>query len=214
MAQPVLGQPAVDDIYQIHIKATLYDQTIRMVLHYRLKEVGSGIDADRWAFYNTIFQKLDFAGGLLAAYRAATTTDLLFEYVRIQKVFATREVFRHFDYLFSGGVVGAAAPANVAMAINKRTGKVGRRGHGTTHLAGLPVSLITNSVWDVGSWGDAEAFAWKLDDELSGTSGEYTLVPCLAPDDDEDPHFPADIVQSSPSQEIRTMYRRTKGIGE
>lgn len=214
MAQPELGLPEVGDVFQVATKADLYDQKIRTVLHYKLIEVGPGIDADRWALYNTLYTQLMLTGGLLQKLLNCQTDEVDYETVRIQQVFPVRRVFREYAHLFPGGLSGEqAVPANVAIGIIKRTGRVGRLGHGTMHIAGCPISWLAESSWIISELTPVTAFANEMVEEIAGAGGEYRFAPCLAPAQGSN-ITPALLTGAAVQTEVRTMYRRTKGIGE
>lgn len=213
MAQPVLGEPALTDVYQIHIKGQLNDETIRMVLHYRLTSIGAETLDNRWDLYEGLFNMLDGVGGVLPKLRASVSEDFDFDWVRIQRVGIVRQVYRQFPYLFSGGVESAACPPNVALALNKRTGTIGRHGHGTLHLCGVPLVHLDGGLWNLGAMTQVAAFAAVIDDTIITPVDGYGLEPCLAPEFDSIAP-PALITEVNMSPEVRTMYRRTKGIGE
>jgi hypothetical protein len=213
MASPELGEPAVTDIYQVHIKGTLFDQTIRTILHYKLKTVGVGIDGNRWDFYQTIFDKVTAVGGVISRYRDTVSEDFSFDYIRIQRVGIVRQVFRQFAYLFDGSLLSDSSPSNVAVPIVKRTGTIGRHGHGTLHLAGFPKANMVGNEWSLIPLATVTQLAEAIDDEINGAGGEYQLVPCLAPEPDSIAP-PAEVTAVEVVNEVRIMRRRTKGIGE
>jgi len=213
MAAPILGIPEVDDIYQCSFRADLHDEIVRMVLHYRLRAVGPTIDADRWDFYSTIHGKLNAAGGLIEKLLACSSQDIDYNHVRIQLVRPTRKVYRQFQIDLIGDQANGCHAVNVAMAITKRTSFPAPDGVGTLHLGGLPTAWMDGGRWDAALTGTAITFANALDDEINDAGGAYELVPCLGGRIGS-LVLPYYITSVAVQPEVRTMYRRTKGIGE
>lgn len=81
---------------------------------------------------------------VLPVYRLATSTDLVFESVRVQDLLVPTQtsVERAITGSIRGQIGSAGMPGNVTLAVSKRTGRAGRSYRGRFFLPGIPTNAV------------------------------------------------------------------------
>jgi hypothetical protein len=153
------------------------------------------------------------AAGYLGGWRTLMSTDFHFNFVRAQRLKPQRDVYRQISAASVGIDIRTASTANTCMSITKRTATIGRHGVGRIQLAGLPVGEISN-----GNWSDAiRGSVSDVFDDLLGplttttTSTQFTPVVWDSKNIGATPHA---IIEVDTQATVRTMHRRTVGLGE
>lgn len=211
---------AAGDVVEARYIMTLQEQRLMMVLHYR-KSLGSTVDLEGV----TAVQSFAAAMGALVAgapakeLKDATTEQVLFLRVEAQKVSALRWAKRIFPLGYQGGIVGTAAPSNLACDITRITDLPSRRaaipftgGVGTTHIGGFPLEAIDGNKVEAGY---KEGPLTDLADALSVpiTAGTNLFEPVLWHRRASDQPNSTKIVDAYPEEYVRTMRRRGGLLG-
>lgn len=153
----------------------------------------------------------------IGAYREAQEEDVLWESVRVQRVSGTRDVYFEDLIGVTGGqssVPAGAAPPNSAMTLNKRTLRPDRHGHGDMHLFGFPAIKSANGLWDPTLVANMQSvFQTWLTTEIDGGSTASSYKWCIY-DPTPTTGGPQDVVNVAASNKVKTMHRRTVGLGE
>lgn len=204
------------DVLRIVFFHTLDGQRMLTVLHARVTAPGA---------LPYIADIQNIAEGLTAiatgttgigAYRDAQEEDVVWDSVRVQRVSGTRDVYFEDTIAVAGGQssTGGAAPPNVAMTINKRTLRPDRHGHGDMHLFGFPAIKATNGLWDGTLTANMQSlFQTFLTTEIDPGSSASSYKWCIW-DPTPTTGGPQDIVNAVASNRVKTMHRRTVGLGE
>lgn len=203
-----------DNIIRCSYFSRYFGQRILSIFHLRLTVGGSptyieGISAI------AIKLAADLLGsGFLGDIRARQVAAFEYEFLRVQRVAPTRDVFYSQDLGLPGLASDPGVAPNLALTTNKRTLRPGRHGHGDTHLTGFPQSAQAEGLWDPAlvSGVDADLFAdltTPWDSGGTGPAGNWCIW-----DPTPVTGGGADIVATETRREVKTMHRRTVGLGE
>jgi hypothetical protein len=208
MPVPAVG---VGDIVQVTIE-TNTDATVNLnVLHYRC--LTPPTDPAYLPALQELATSVAAVGtGILPAMAALMDDRMYISGVRCQRVRPQRDFFYRLATLQSGTIVGGAAPPNTALSITKKTEEVGKGFSGHFQLGGLSVTLFS----DFGVFtAPAIALATELGNAIAAKrvkvgGGADVWQPCMLSVAQPGYH---DIRVCSPRSQIRTMHRRTVGLG-
>jgi len=204
----------VGDILQISFVQTLYQQRVLNVVHARVEQLGSITNYQEYAQSLAADLVEEFgATGIFNAWRQLVLGNLVFDAVRVQVVYPVRQPYYQDVTLWSGAVVNTnMATANVALSVTKRSETAGRMGVGHMQLAGLDPTRIDQGRWDATLLGEVQqAFEW-LTLPYEGTESESTIRFIIRGNGQPAAyHRITDII---PQPTVRTMHRRTVGLGE
>lgn len=214
MADPVLGNVAVDDVYQCQFAATLFNQRIRTVLHFRVTEAPTAAQ-DRWAFYTTLGQYLTTVdpASLYTALRGCQSDDVSYNYLQVQAILPQRLVYRRFPLGQTGSIADSIGSLNYGGYILKKTSFAGRDAIGSVHVAGLPVDTSGGDLWNIDTQDNLDNLASFIRAEAFDDIAGWRAVPCLAPRRGS-VVLPFLVTAAEASAQVRTMRRRTVGVGE
>jgi hypothetical protein len=207
---PITG----DDVFTLTYFQTLDSQRILTVLHFRFSDL---LEPD----YVTAMASLANALGIDATgatgwggVRNFQSSDISYDFLRVQRVAESRDVYFSQTLGLNGGFVGAAAPPNVALVCNKRTVRVGKHGHGDLHLAAVPIGTVTDGIWNPVTVANVASAVGSFlldpfDDAVTGNAIRFGIY-------DPTPVFGGlqDITDVVGYNQVRTMHRRTVGLGE
>lgn len=206
---------AVNDIIQLSIRGTLFDQRIITVLHYAVNVSALGSDTDQLKQLTA-----DWAAGtgslpgILSHMLDCQGIQYTCNAIRAQRVYPTRTIYMETNSGDTGAHADDCTTANIAASLLKRTFTPGRMGIGRVQLAGIPqTAYAAGNVDNV--FLATKLIPWSTDLKSTYTTSvsPVTYVPCLY-----NPTGPgtkiSPIVNVIPEQTVRTMHRRTLRVGE
>lgn len=202
----------VNDVIRVTYWQRLYEQRILTVLHLRVVTPPAGSVSIATELSELSEVLASPTHDLLSGWASNVSEDLLFDEVRCQIVHPNRTQYQVSAIGISGGMAEPSPTANVAVSIQKRTLRVGRRGNGRVQMAGIPASAIVDGDL-TGLYLAAVDADWQelLDPVfVTETSGNYHW--CLYGGQDVDAND--DIFDVNAKQTLRTMHRRTLRVGE
>lgn len=201
-----------NDVLEYTMFGTLYGQQILNVFHYRYSganvpagEYEAELDALSDEITGTLWPAL--GGGL----QSLVTIDYKLVRVRLQPVWPTRRYYIDNVLNQEGTAVGAAAPANMAQAITLKTDRAVKGGQGRKHISGRPIGTISMGEWTAAGTLAVQTWAPAIMDPVDGTAPDRVLTPTVW-----SPRIPTSvtrILSVETSQQMRTMHRRTVGLG-
>jgi len=200
------------DVLEVTIQGVMNSQRVLHVLHYELNDLPAPTDGPTLIDdFNLVFN-VPGAGSYIGDFAAVVCDSYKFQTVVYQWIFATRRArIVYVPAVLQGEVATTAAPVNLAVAITRRTDDPGPSGHGTIHLAGVPLENIDASLLKPDAlplYDDIVA----QQEEMITAGGGANLYPVVFPK--LNPALFKRIVSGQLQQTVRTMHRRTVGVGE
>lgn len=197
---------------EVSIKGRMDDQRILSFFHYRYDTIDVPIDgAGLIDTFNPLFNGAA-APTVVKAYTDVTTTGVLLEEVVYQWIQPTRRArVSKIPAVAAGSVIGDQLPCNLAVALTKKSETAGRHGHGTLHLPGILTDFVVSSrltLLGADSYGPLLDALFKTFDLVGGAK----MVPVIYNRTNPDTSVP--ITTAQVEQTVRTMHRRTVGVGE
>jgi hypothetical protein len=199
-------------ILEVSFRGQCLQQRTISLFHYRFVNTVGPLDG--LALINAINPLLNAnaAGKLLKDYMDACQADFFMEQIVYQWISPTRRPrIVKLPAIANGTVVGTAAPPNIAVALTKKTDIAGRRGVGTLHMPALNLEGLNGgeiNLLQIGLYGN---LLNRLAETVVIDFGE-TLEPVLL--HRADPAASPHITTANANLTVRTMHRRTVGLGE
>jgi len=199
-------------ILEVSFLGRSYEQRTISLFHYRY-ETGSG-PVDGPTLINTVNPLINSAAAnkLLSDYMAPLAEGFTMEQIVYQWIFPTRyaRVVKS-PMVTAGSVVDSQVPPNTALAITKKGDAAGRRNVGTLHMPGVPLGGLNGGEWAVATLDSFGNLLTRLHEAVNIEFG-INLIPVLlhraAPADSPE------ITNANSNITVRTMHRRTVGLGE
>lgn len=210
-------------IVEVRIKYDVNDQKCFNVLHYFAEGSAPGVDIDtiQLAFGQYLSEDID--GRLVREMREIMSSGVQVEEVQVQQVFPTRIRSSVTEVNDVGQIASPADAQNVAAVIEKHGAFANRKNIGSFHLGGLPVSSFSNGELTNAFHLSLVALGNLLKNAIivPGVTGA-TYTPCILnkePVPGSDPvryviSGGTEIVGCVAMETLRTMRRRTKGVGK
>lgn len=205
---------ADSDVFRVSFFQTLNLQRLLTVLHFRFS---TALITDYLDAMNNLATALanSFVGaGTFSGWGTLVTADLTFDFLRVQRVADSREVYIERLISTTGTLTAPSAPPNVALTLNKRTLKPGRHGRGDLHMGGCAQASLSQGIWSPLLVGNATSI-WSgiltnpFVDSVTGNEIRFGVY---------DPELTMggiqDIINVVGFNQVRTMHRRTVGLGE
>lgn len=203
---------AVSDVFRVVYFQTLFEQRVLTVLHMVCTGAPTGSTEYITAADNLAIRMADETKFPLDTWRAVVCAQLSFDQVRVQRVHPTREVYMEQNIGVVGTHAGTCTTANVAMSVEKRSLRVGRKGIGRIQMAGVPSEEIVDGRFDLAYVGAVHDVWNNLPDEitnvLDGSKWRFVLWGGDSPTVDDW------IFDVNTFDTVRTMHRRTLRVGE
>lgn len=205
---------AINDVYAITAFCRLFGQRVMNTLHYTTATISAIADqVILQDLLNQVRGGIGGAGVLEGEYMALFPSTYVLERWRVQKIRPTRTAFMEYTRNVSGTFVGTIETANIAASITKRTVLAGRKYIGRCQLVGPPNEGMNGGLVDTGSAWYTAFSNWGAAMKSTLTdSGTGVYAPCIHHKDPADP--PTAWITSEPQLTVRTMHRRTLGLGE
>lgn len=196
-------------IVQVIFEGKLLSQQMITVLHYQLDNPGGVTDGG--LALDAVATQLKVAAGVHQEYLECL--DALYEEstIKLQWIIPERHAYKTYAGAFATGQVPAPLVAtNIAVAITKRSDGAGAHSHGTIHMPAVPLDFVTDAAVNAAGVLAYDSFRAKVIEDLV-TLGSGTYHPVIfrrgLPGDSEL------IVATTLSLSLRTMHRRTVGLG-
>jgi hypothetical protein len=195
-------------IVQVTFSGKVLNQQMLSVLHYQYENPGGSEDGA--ALLDGLAEELNIADGLHDKYTACLSTDYTFGRIRTQWIIPTRYAyFEKLPTITQGQDAGRVIGPNAAIAINKRTEIAGVHGRGVLHMPGVSTTWITGGQLNVAGFAVYNTLGAKLIEDLTVLAG--TFHPIIF--NRATPGEVAFLNNWVTSPDVRTMHRRTVGLG-
>lgn len=204
----------LNDVFLVEWNGKHDGQKIINTMHVQCTEAPS-LNTDLFNAANQLFAKYSGIGGFLDKYLACMTNDYVLEYVNIQRIQPTRAPYVRININTPGLIDGPAMPANTAVSIKRRGAGVNAHNKGHFQMGAVAIASVTDSqVNAVGQalYAPVEPFLFQaITDGLGPDSiANPVLVNQFAPFGVVDV---VPILDAKLSLTVRTMHRRTVGLG-
>lgn len=203
----------VGNTVRIAYFATLFGQRIMSVFHYEVTAnlSSNSLLADLQIIAGT-FSNSVVAGTPIKALLPLTTAQMQWDYVRAQVVSPAMTVYRQALIGQPGTHAGQTLMPNDAMSITKKSELFGRRGIGHIQLAGVPSEQIVAGKFTANYQAEAALNVIDLVLPVNTQAPQITLKHVLFHGIESG--VPNSTVQQLiPQDTVRTMHRRTVGLG-
>lgn len=200
------------DCLEVSISSRLFGQRLLSVFHYQLTIVGGPLDGP--TVINTFDGIVNVVGGasLLQTYVDAISVDVTVEAIVYQWIYNNRRArVVKTPALTAGTVVGTTSPPNIAAAVTKRSEVAGRHGVGTLHMPGLVNGSIDGGNLTIAGMDLYGALQTNLATPIN-VGGGGNMYPVIW--NRLNPANPVKVTTSEVKNTVRTMHRRTVGVGE
>ena len=161
---------AANDVVRLSVLGTMFNQRVQYGHHFRFT-TAAGTMAGLASAYEA---------AILATLRAATSVDVLWQYIMVQDVRPTGpETLRHpLPAASVGQIAGDGAPPQTSALVSVHTGQKGRRRRGRFYVPGLAESGVTGGNIVGAQLTALTALSETLQTTFgaSGTDAEYKLV--------------------------------------
>lgn len=202
-----------DDILQVTVRYLAAGQECLNVIHFAVSEITPDSD------FNVVADELfgDYlnldAGNLAGLMAAVMSEDVTLSWVDIQKVWATRYAYRRYDLSSAPGeLVSPLVSPNMAWSITLQSDDAGPSGHGRKQIGGMAEeSVSAGFIAGAVAGGPGDALAAWYPGPILLTTVPCTLTPIIF--DRQAPGFSEVITHSTKRNNVRTMHRRTVGLG-
>jgi hypothetical protein len=200
------------DILECTIKGTLDAQVVMSVFHYRLDmPVGT---LDGVATINSFNTKWNAGGpdGLVRPWAGAVSAQTRLDEITYQWVSAIRRARQSRTPVEALGlVVGTASPPNIACAISKTTDVATRRGLGTLHMPGIVNESFLQGRFTPAGRALYDDLVLQIPHVVNLDFGQ-NMTPLVF--NRATPDLSVPITGALTRLTVRTMHRRTVGVGE
>lgn len=199
-----------NDIVAVTYQGEYCAQQIRNTFHYRLLSPGNSANPES----DLLAIAQHFASSLTCVLTSkmldAQVSTMAWHGVAAQRVYPTRTIKMVHQTNFSGIVGGDGLPSNSAIVITKRTRTAGRAGIGSLHMSGVPLMWIVNgSNTNALPYQDVANAMLQIE---AVTPINTTMEPGLF-NPTTPPIFFSRLFDALPQTQVRTMRRRTVGLG-
>lgn len=205
------GPITVNDVFRVVYFQTLFAQRLMNVFYLRCTVAPSGGVGYFSALESLANRLASDANHPVDNWLPIVGDELEFDDVRVQRVWPTNDMYAQAHMGLDGSHADPATQSNDAISIEKRTSVFGRHGIGRIQIGGVPASQISAGKFSGAYQSLVETFANNFIGDIGVAGGLGTYRFCLfngdAPTADDD-YF--DMIVKP---EVRTMHRRTLGLG-
>lgn len=207
---------AVGDIYEVAAVGRCFSQRIILTHHYRLNAINP--DVSEYAASISLLNAVRDGGGggdiLESLYLDCLPNNYELQYWRCQLISPVRFAYVSANRNVTGTNATQAQTANLHGAITLRSSRAGREQHGTKKIGPCPdgIDVMNNGVFDAGYIAKLDLLGGSLvsdavDALLGATWNPVIYNRSLAP------YYSLALTWFT-APEVRTMHRRTVGVGE
>lgn len=206
---------AINDVILITYFGRYYGQVIESVNHYRVMApftAPSTGELEGLMLASFLSQRTN--NFVLDAYLAAAEAEFEMEHIQVQRIFPTRSIYaREPIGIVGDNAGGATGICNLAISIEKQSATVGRKGVGRLQFAPFPADAIGGGGIDPAY---QATYMVPLANSMVGSVSDvsmpgFSMISCLPAAAGGGAAY--DLWNAFPRPELRTMHRRTVGLG-
>lgn len=204
---------AVNDIVQVSYRGTCLGQRIMLVTSWRVTATASinSVATDLQSVVSRFNQNL--AGDPRPTYLACMGQNYTLNEVRAQRIYPTRSRFETATPSVIGTIAEDVTAVNVAGVVTRVTADAGRSQVANSHLGPPPPTRYSQGAVTIGYATVMSAWAATWNANLFTTIPVIDLAPTIFHRASVTPKW-SDIIGSRVQTTLRTMRRRTVGLGE
>lgn len=208
------ADPLVGDIFQYLIVYRANGQILNNVLYYKL--IGLNVTEPTYEAYldglNADIAS-DITTGILEPMLELLGSDVGLLYTQAQKVYPTREYYKRYTQTGAGANPMVCSIQNVALSITKRGEKAGRGKSGHFQVGGLANGTFAGGKHTPATLVLAEAVAASLRSRQYQVGGVGIMEPGMFSKGLGAGNNWNKMIATTVQPEVRTMHRRTLGLG-
>lgn len=200
------------DCMEITIDMRMNGQVLLSVFHYLINTGGGPVDGVTAIEEMNVLWNSSAPDTFLSDYAGCITGAVTINAIVFQWITTTRRARVVKAPEVTGGILtGDTMPQNLAAAITKRSETAGRRGVGTLHMPAILVANVSAGQLTTTGLAVYDDFLPRLSEEiLLVTSGR--MIPVVY--HRTNPALSAPITGAEQQRTVRTMHRRTVGVGQ
>lgn len=200
------------DILEVSFSMRQFGQNMLSVFHYQLQLGGAPVDGLSLITAADAVINLTTAGSLLADHVTAVHETVSYQEIVYQWIYATRRArVTKTPALLLGDVTGTPLPPNSAAAVTKRSDTAGRHGVGTLHMPGLAIESVSDGVLNATGLAYYTPILTSVGTTITPAIGQK-LIPVIY--NRSNPELSQPISTALIQDSVRTMHRRTVGVGQ
>lgn len=200
------------DVLEVSFKGTYQGQRFLTILHYAVDTGATPSDGPTMISDFDAAFNLAGAGNAMQRYANCLNANANIEQVVYQFIALTRRArVAKIPAVGLGQVIGTDAPPNIACALTKQSDTAGRHGYGTVHMPALVNESFTGGTMNAGGLAVYGGFLSELF-RVYTLGGGRSLIPVIFRR--TDPANSVSVLRSIAQDTVRTMHRRTVGVGE
>lgn len=195
-------------IIECTFRGTVLNQEMLTVTHWQLDTSG-GISDGR-LFLEAFCEHIKPAGALHGQFMACCCNLYVGGRIKLQWILPQRYAAMEFVPTFTTGqIIGQLVAPNVAIAINKQSENAGPHARGVTHMPAVPADFVTDGSLNGAGFGEYNALGTLLKTDIAVLAGNThpVIYNRSTPGDSQV------IINCNVSEKLRTMHRRTVGLG-
>ena len=199
-------------ILEVSIRGVYETQRFISLFHYRYERPSGEVDGR--VLINTVNPLINAVGlnFLVSNYADAVHQSAVLEEVVYQWIWPTRRArVVKTPAVLSGTQPGDKAAPNLAMALTKQSDLAGRAGVGTLHMPALTLGNLNGGYFTLFGQDTYGKMLTRLSDVINIEFGE-NLIPVIL--HRANPAVSPAITNAYSNNTVRTMHRRTVGLGE
>lgn len=198
------------DLYQVTFSGKLYNQHILTTFGYKLIGVTGPVTYE--VATDELKAKLVAVNGLEDKFLAVCPNDYTLEEIWIQRIYTPRLYRRSWTQFLAGQRPNPALMSNLAMSIERRGEAATRSAVGRVQVpVSAHVSDVSNGAISVGLASAAGAFGLEMIQPIATTTGTITWNAHIL---NASAGVSTPITAYKVQTVVRTMHRRTVGLGE
>lgn len=208
---PPLYPTSPGDILEVTARATLFGQTVLFTSHYRFDNTSPAADGPFTV--TTALNEWNAVAGQLGFLESLQTPDITYNEIKAQIVYPTRRPYiSQAPAAVAGTRAGDCKQPNDALFINKQSAVAARGRHGGWHVGAPPAADIAGGFFTPAYINAANTAAIVLAGPLAALLvGDHLWTPVIwSP---QQPTTPSVILAARAQETVRTMHRRTVGLG-
>jgi len=200
------------DVLEVSFKGTYQGQRFLTILHYAVDTGFVATDGPTMINdFNAAFN-LAGAGNGMQRYADCLNANANIEQVVYQFIALVRRArVVKVPAVGLGQVIGTDSPPNIAAALTKQSDTAGRHGYGTVHMPALVNESFAGGTLTIGGLAVYGGFLSELF-RIYTLGGGRSLLPVIFRR--ADPANSVVVLRSIAQDPVRTMHRRTVGVGE
>lgn len=202
----------IGQIMTVTFRSRLFNQRILNVAHVRVKTVSSLTAPGELQALASYLADSSILLSPLNLWKPIAAINFTFDEVRVQPISPASAAYKVAQINENGTNANGCTASNIAISVSLRGDAPTHHNAGRKQLAGIPDSTYNNGIFTGSYLAMVNAWATSMVGPFVVPTGMGEYVWCLA--DRAVPANYIDLTDYAPQPQVRTMHRRTVGLGE